>query len=111
LSQNQDPSLVPDLIQAVREAAENIIDKELKLIRVVEYEHLLYQEWDAQHQLNEERIKKEIEAEVEKAQEELVELKGFFETAEEAKNEWEKEDERLRGIVVANDTDDTKTAE
>jgi hypothetical protein len=63
--------MVPELIQAVREANENIMDKELKLIRLREYEHLLYQEFDQINQMNEERFRQEIEREVEKAQEEL----------------------------------------
>lgn len=111
MSQNQDPERVGELVQAVREANENIMDKELRLIRLREYEHLLYQEFDVQNQLNEERFKQEIEAEVEKATEELRELKGFFESAEEAKSQWEAEDTRLRGIVEANNAEGSDATE
>jgi len=60
--------MVAELVQAVREANENIQDKELRLIRLREYEHLLYQEFDQQNQMNEDRFRQEIEDEVEKAQ-------------------------------------------
>jgi len=111
-NQNGDEEHVTSLVNALRDAQENVIDRELKLTRVREYENLLYQEFDAQNQRNEERIRQEIAAEVEQAQEELKELKGFFETAEEAKNDWITQDERLRRIVESmNSAESTATEE
>lgn len=47
-------------------------------------------------------MKEDLQKEVDKAQEELKELEGFFEAAEEAKNDWIAKDEKLRAIVEGN---------
>lgn len=72
------------------------MDKEIALTRVHEFYHLLDMDFQRINEKRDEVLQDRLKAEVEKAGEELQELKGFFETAEESKKTWDDEDKRLR---------------
>lgn len=55
------------------------MDKELKLARLVEFEHLLHMQINEAHEKNDEKFREKVQREVDKAVEELEELKGVFE--------------------------------
>lgn len=79
------------------------MDKELKLARLYEFEHLLHMQINEAHEKNDQKFREKVQREVDKAVEELDELKGVFDSAEEVKRQWEEEDARLRN--VRNDMD------
>lgn len=74
LFNNQDPEQVQTLIEAISTAQADITDKEIALQRLYEFEHLLYQEFEKADKLLIDRQKAIVDAEVEKAAEELAEL-------------------------------------
>jgi hypothetical protein len=72
------------------------MDKEIALTRVHEFYHLLDMDFQRINKQRDEVLQDRFKAEVEKAGDELEELKGFFKTAEESKKTWDDEDARLR---------------
>jgi len=55
------------------------MDKELKLARLYEFEHLLHMQINEAHEKNDEKFREMVQREVDKAVEELEDLKGVFE--------------------------------
>lgn len=98
-------------MQAVRDAYENTLEKEIQLERVREEFHLLDAEFQRANDKRDETLRQKLEEEVGKAQEELDALKETFRGFEEQKTTWETEDTRLREARAALDDDDTATAD
>jgi uncharacterized protein with von Willebrand factor type A (vWA) domain len=72
------------------------MDKELRLARLYEFEHLLHMQINEAHEKNDEKFREMVQREVDKAVAELEDLKGVFDSAEEVKKQWDDEDARLR---------------
>lgn len=109
INQNQDPQAVWDLMQTVKDAYENTLEKEVTLARVREEFHLLDAEFQRVNEKRDETFRQQLETEVNQAAGELEGLEGIFNTAKEAKETYDAELTRLQGLRSAMDTDASAT--
>lgn len=110
LYDNQDPSEVSDLIQAVRDAQDNVNTRQNNLTRAEELTNLLQEDYDGIWEARDKALADILAAEVADAKKRLGELKGVFDDADTAKKEYDTEETRLRGLKTEADAGDDEKA-
>lgn len=99
ISLNKDPEMVWDLMYALRDQFENVMEKDLELIRINAFYDALHEEFVKANDRRDYTLAQQLEDELERAQYELSELERFLGEAEEIKDNWITRDENLRSEI------------
>lgn len=110
INQNQDPAEVYDLMQEVKDAYKNTLDKEIALERVREEFHLLDAEFQRVNEKRDATFRKMLETELETAAGELEGLVETYNTAKGDKEGYDAVEKKLREERAAMDTDGSDQA-
>lgn len=106
INQNQDPQAVYDLIQTLRDAYMNAIEKEFELIRKQAFMDIIYNDFVQMNQARDQVLKDRLDAELEVSAGELQGLVELFNTAKTAKDTYDTEEQALKDARAALDTAD-----
>lgn len=106
LYDNQDPSLVADLITAVRDAQTAVNTKEINLAKAQELVDLLNEDYNNIWKKRDEALAAILAAEVADAKARLAELETAFQGAEETKKAYDTEETRLMEAKTLADAGD-----